>query len=282
MGVTGVNYALQRVKNNQNFLAIACGQTGSGKSWLMVKYFELLYKAQGKDPLNYLHHIVFRVEDFIELLNSGKLEKGDVILFDEIGIEGNNRQWYSLTNKALNYTVQTFRHLNLIVLFTAPSFDYVDSAVRKLFHAYIETVKIVRSSNETIAKFQLLQFNPRMSSLYNKYPVIRNKNGITKIKRIRVKAPSVKLRNRYDIMQKEYKKCLGEDLANELIKKKESQKKKQIVDDDTIIKSIIDNKDDYIKKNNRLNKGLIMQNFNIGRVIAEKIKDIAESRLGLC
>ena len=176
-------------------------------------------QAQGKtfDVKN----IVFTVSELLDRLNSNELVKGDVIIFDEVGVAANSRKWQSATNMALNYLVQTFRYLNLTVLFSCPSFDFIDIAVRKLFHGLLETMCLDARHNHCVAKFKNLQFNPVMGKLYYKYPVIYGKKCYT----LRVGLASVQLRHAYEKMQKSYKNTLKVDIGDSISKKKTEEKK---------------------------------------------------------
>ena len=70
-----MNIVLKRIrkrlkKTNQNFLGVICGQTGSGKS------YSALTICKEIDPSFDIDRVTFTPEQFMELLNSGKLKKG--------------------------------------------------------------------------------------------------------------------------------------------------------------------------------------------------------------
>jgi len=223
---------------------------------------------------------VFTVEDFMKLLNSEKLEKGDVILFDEAGVDINNRSWASATNKAFNYVTQTFRHKNLTVLFTAPSFGFVDSAVRLLFHSYLETSRIIQSRKVCEVRIKNIEFNPVSGKQYFKYPRMKV-NGVVQLLRfIYFGLPGVKFRHAYEKKQVTYKNKLGADIESSLARAKESSKKKVVVPDSEIVKKVLAKKDRYFKKHgNRMvmNRGLVEAEFNIGCTVSGRIKSLAEA-----
>jgi len=78
------------------------GQTGSGKSWSALSIAEML------DPDFHMRQVIFKGTELLALINSNKLKRGSVIIWDEAGIDLSNRAWMSATNKLLNLY---FKHL---------------------------------------------------------------------------------------------------------------------------------------------------------------------------
>ena len=117
-------------EKNQNYLAIFTGATGSGKSYsCMGLALELMPKFN-------INHIVFSAKEFFALLNSGKLNKGDVIIWEELGTSTPSTDWYSKQNKAVKEILETFRTDNLVVFFNVPFLKFIDSKIRMLFHGH--------------------------------------------------------------------------------------------------------------------------------------------------
>lgn len=210
-------------RHNQNWLVACCGQPGSGKSYSLLKLMEDIYLAQyRKVPTK---NIVFTVKGLLERLNSGELKRGDVVLFDELGVAANARKWMSDTNMALNYLVQTFRYLNLTVLFSCPSFDYIDIAVRKMFHGLIETQHIDYEKKQCVTKFKRIEFNPTLGKVYMKYPYDIEGN---KLKGIRFGLADKDLRREYELMQQAYKSQLQEELNKNISAKNKPAEAKEV------------------------------------------------------
>ncbi len=113
------------------------------------KTYSALGFAHALDPRFTADDVVFTVQDFFNLLAkyqrlysiNPRLVRGRVIIFDEAGVGVNNRQWASFANKAVSAVMQSFRYMNLIVIFTTPDMTFIDKAARKLFHGYFETIK---------------------------------------------------------------------------------------------------------------------------------------------
>jgi len=212
-------------RQNANLLIIICGQTGSGKSYSALTIAKMI-----NSKFDIKKHVVFNVEDFMSLLNNGKLRRGDVIVWDEAGIGIPAREWWTISNKAINYVLQTFRHLNLCVIFTTPSFDYIDKQTRILFHIYIETVKIDYNNQRVIIKIFENTFNPRMGKPYQKYTWT---NGI-KNERHNIGKPTKQMRKEYEELKKEFSLSLREGVEKDVKKAQLQQERKKLTDDDWI------------------------------------------------
>jgi len=167
------------LRRNQNWLAILCGKTGSGKSYSAITLARKIDKDFNMDKL------VFRVEDLMKLLNSGKLKRGDCIVFDEAGVGIPAREWYTISNKAIGYLLQTFRNMNLAVIFTTPNLSYIDGQARGLFHTYIETQTIDRVRKQVRARIYMMKATRKGKILYIyprvREPGTRRKVAITKL-----------------------------------------------------------------------------------------------------
>lgn len=261
---------------NKNWLAIICGETGSGKSYSALKLAELIDHSFNID------RVVFRVEDFMALLNSGELKKGNVIVFDEAGVGIPAREWYSISNKAINYVFQTFRHENLGVIFTTPSFDFIDSQTRKLFHNYIETVSINRKEEYVVVKFFEIQFSPRFGKVYFKYPRIDVNGEQLTVKRMKIYKPSDKLAEEYEEKKKLFTKELKKDVERDVRKSRERETTIKPTPKE-IAEQILANQKQYIKirKNGKkwVDVNLIELNFPVGHYVAMRSKKLVESIL---
>jgi len=179
------------------------------------------------DSFDVNKHVVFSVESFMELLNSGTLKKGDVIVWDEAGVGIPAREWYSISNKAINYVLQTFRHLNLCVIMTTPSFDYIDKQTRLLFHVYIETVVIDYENERVIVKIMQNQFNPAMGKEYKKYMWTDGK----KMERFNIGKPTKEMVKKYENLKKVFSKQLREDVEQDVKSVKQKLMKRKLTDE---------------------------------------------------
>jgi len=192
-----IGYIKQRIKNNKNFLCMVVGPTGSGKSLTALSILEML-----NDKFN-IDMVVFNGKDLIKLINYGtyKKTKDNVIgfLWDEAGVELSHRNWQSITNKIINYLLQTFRHRNFVLIFTAPYMDFVDSSTRKLFHAVFETCGINKQKQTVTLKPKQIQYNADRKKFYYHYLKVSIKDhGVVKKKRWRVHRPTPETEKLYE------------------------------------------------------------------------------------
>ncbi len=186
----------KRIRQNKNLILAILGDTGSGKSYAAVSLAEEI------DPTFNADRIVFSVRDFMALLNSGKLKKGNVIILDEAGTSAamGSREWYSITNKVMNYVLQTFRKDNIIVIFTTPDNTFLDKQVRSLLHMILVTEKIDFKKEMCYVKIFCIQNNPLYKEPYKKKPRIKIPGQpIFKLNYFGIKKPSKELTKQYEV-----------------------------------------------------------------------------------
>ncbi len=197
-----LRYLQSRIRLNKNNLIICTGPTGSGKSYSNLRICEDV------DDTFDSKKVSFGPEQFMAVINSGELKgKGAAMLYDEAGVSFNARNWYSVSNKMLNYFLQTCRSNNQMLFFNAPDISFLDSGARKLFHIHLETVGIDHSRKEVILKPLCLQVAQGTGKVYKKYlkvKVFKGYGGIKKVKRIRVALPSKELLVAYEQKKKEF------------------------------------------------------------------------------
>jgi len=212
-----IKFIKQRLstKVRKNFLGFISGQTGAGKSWASISIGESVDKNFN------INQVVFSGIELMELINSGKLKRGSVIIFEEVGVELSNKNWFSLMNKTINYLVQTFRSMGFCLIMNSPDMDFVDSATRKLFHAEFQMVGIDYETEEGRLKPQYIQYNGRLQKFYYKYLRVNNKGSIQPVKKWLVPKPSQPLIDAYELKKKEYQDKLYARLHSELIKDEE-------------------------------------------------------------
>jgi len=177
---------------DKNILVLVCGGTGDCKSGSSITKLWELDRGQDNEPRFYVsadpddpnNRVVTSAQKFVKLI-SGKLPKGSGILWDEIGIDADNREYYTLKNRLVKKVMQTFRHKNLIVFMTVPDFNSVDIGVRKLVHGYLEMRGQAMKGTMASGKFQWVQTNPKSGKQYFKNPRYRDK-GTGIIKKLKV------------------------------------------------------------------------------------------------
>ncbi len=222
--LAGLFFARKRNRllvNNQNWLAICCGDTGSGKS------YSAMSMAKAISSRFSIRNVVFNPEEFLRRLTSkGSLQKGDVIIFDEAGVGMSSRAWYSIQNKLLGQVLQTFRNLNLGVIFTTPNLSFIDLQARKLFHNYFETIYLDREEEIAYLKTYEIQHNSRLDKTYYKHPRFSINSQLVTMEYLGIPKPEEKLIKDYEAKKTAYTEQLNTNALQEILNKQSKAKQK--------------------------------------------------------
>lgn len=219
-------------KKNRNFLGIICGGTGSGKSYSCIKMAECL------DPNFNVSQIVFSPEEFMHVINSGVMQKGSVIIFEEAGVGISSKDWFTIQNRLMAFVIQTFRHRNFIVFFNVPNMSFIDFSIRALFHMKFETKRIDMKKKQVILKPFEIEYNDRFRKTLYKYPRKRGPGGkIVIVRTMRLGLPEKKLLVAYEKKKDKFTSELNASIERDLRKqneydaaKSEPSKKDKIID----------------------------------------------------
>jgi DNA-directed RNA polymerase subunit RPC12/RpoP/adenylate kinase family enzyme len=182
-----------RIKKNRNLIALFIGDTGSGKSMSAIRL------AERVDPNFSVDRIVFTVQDFLELVNSG-LPAGSVIVFDDAGLGINARLWQEMSARVFGMLTQGFRYKQILTFITVPDETFIERQSRRLVHIRFEATDV-----QGLMKMKLLSrntFDPEHPMA--KFPRIHR--GISEIivKMVKFRLPSDDLREKYEAKKKEY------------------------------------------------------------------------------
>lgn len=184
-----------------------------------------------------------------------------------------------MSNKLLNYVLQTFRHRNIAVIFTTPALTFLDSAARKLVHFYAETLYIDRIKNQVVLKPFNLEFSPRTGKTYTKYPVIYEGGRFKQVDELRVNAPSQALVDAYEIKKTAYTKQLFADIEAKL---NDTGEKKEENNSEELAEKVMLEPDKFIREHQGrrfVSHQAISLRFKVGRRIAQRVKDETEQIL---
>ncbi len=112
--------------------------------------------------------IAFGFKQVMSIINSDwfNKKKWKIIIFDEAQCDISNRSWQSLINRLMNYLLSTFRHRNIILLFTSPYSDFLDSQTMKLMHVRFEVRGHSRKTKKTKIRPTILQYNSMKKKFY--------------------------------------------------------------------------------------------------------------------
>ena len=257
-----ITFIKKRINNNLNFLAIAEGETGIGKSWSMMSI------AHSIDPTFEASQVVFSFKGVMELLNSEDFmkKKWKIIVFDESQTDISNRAWQSLTNKLMNFLLSTFRHRNVILLFTSPYSDFLDSQTMKLMHCKFEVRGHSRKTQLTQIRPKILQYNSTLKKFYyHSLHVIKDKK-VHKLVFWNVRKPPEHLIEPYEKAKLEFTTKLNKEILADLQNVSQKKNKKEIVNDESIgktdyQKAILRYQELGVKDRKELNEKLKQEGF---------------------
>jgi len=248
-------------------MGVVYGPTGSGKSWYSLKL------AKAVDPDFSIDNVVFTVDEFFTLLNSDKLKKGSVVVFDEAGVAIPNREWYSIHNRMVNYVFQVFRFKNIGVIFTVPSLDFIDSQTRKLMHNVVE---ISRRTGRVYAFAYDINWNPRFRQTYHQR--LKDASGGV-VRGTSVSKPDVRLSNAYERKVNVYKQSVLDDSPRRIQEKLAKKKASDAFDVNKVADSIAAQPDYFRGKTGVLVLERIMNKFNVGKYKAARVQALANDIL---
>lgn len=154
------------------------------------------------------------------------MPSGSVVVYEEAGVTLGHRDWQSLANRMIHYVLQTFRHRNLIVIFTVPDFSFFDASARKLMHCRAETNGIDRDKNQVILKPYFLSVSQSTGKVYNIF--LRYSGGsqvgggsFRKLKMIKAGLPSRALLRDYEAKKRAFTDRLNREISEQFTKKEE-------------------------------------------------------------
>lgn len=207
-----VRYIKKRILSNLNFLSLARGPTGIGKSWSLISISYMI------DPEFEVRQIAFSFREVMKIINADwfKKKKWKIIIFDEAQTDISNRQWQSLTNKLMNFLLSTFRHQNIILFFSSPYEDFLDSQSRKLLHCIFDIRGHSRKTNTTYVRPKLQQYNSKLQKYYEHSLYVMRDKQTNKLQRWEVPKPPKHLIDPYEKAKTDFTDELNERIMKEL------------------------------------------------------------------
>lgn len=140
-------------KYDLNYLLSVIGAPGTGKSNASIWLAEQIDDDFG------IHKIFYEPIDFVNYVRNDA-EKGDCVIFEEVGVSAFSRNFYDIINKSLVYIMETVRYKNFCCIMNLPSLLMLDSAIRNLFHGTLETKIIDFDENECICTLYKVDYDP--------------------------------------------------------------------------------------------------------------------------
>lgn len=201
-----VQYAADRIKKNQNLLCVITGGTGSGKSYAAISLAFATNKANGvnKDP-----KVFYDLDEFIEMLKTGKHEPGQSIVIDEAGLMAGSRNFMTKANKIISMISQSFRFMRLVTFFCVPDISFVDVHVRKLVHCWLITEGIDYKRNICYLSPKLMKSNQYTGKVLPSSFYVRNHKGeVQRMSKVGVCKPPELFIKKYESQKEQYIKAI--------------------------------------------------------------------------
>lgn len=264
-------------RRNQNLLVLVYGETGSGKTYTCLKLARMI------DPHFTLKQVVFDIDQFFKLLNSNTLHQGSVVIFEELGVAANARKWFSDENQWMSFVNQVFRTRNLIVFYTVPKLDMVDSQLAKLTHAHIEADHIdFRSKRNCFKIFDPVEYDEKGRKWFRHQVAYRRMGRTFKTKLWTVKRVNLMVAREYEKIRKGYEtqltKSAGQaidDATQRAAERKRTLSPKEL---ESSVDDVINNRKDYMD-DGRFYTDRVMSKFTVGLPNARRIKEKVRERL---
>lgn len=192
---------------NQNFQAVVIGDVGTGKSSSSIRIAEKINKDF--DPEE---DIVFNTIEFLEGLVNNKWDRGDAIVWDEVGESMNKRESMTVLNRTVNSIARTYRRRNYAVIMNLPDFHTLDKEIKKNIDCLIKTMHMNRAKKYVKTKWKFLQFNSEYQKIYFKRPQIKlGEDRVPKIiDGIKIKKPSETTWKKYEEMRDKFQEELDQ------------------------------------------------------------------------
>jgi len=214
-----------RFKANKNVLGVCSGATGSGKSYQDLRRAELWYQYRFKEPFP-PENICFSIGHLMRRLRDGGLRKGELLIFEEAGASFGSLDFHNKVQKVFGYVLQSFRSLNIGVLFNLPYLTMMNKTGRTLIHYHFQTTTINPITKVSKCKPFFRQVNQSTGKIYEKYLRVRVNGKPRKVIRLNWNIPSESLRNSYEKKKIKFLTNLTEEFVMELNEKDREMERK--------------------------------------------------------
>lgn len=211
----------------ENCLVILTGKKGRGKSTTALAFAERLCERFGrKFDMRFFCHDAHKL---LQIMTWKDLPKGSVVIVDELQTISNRRNFYSQINKALNDLFSTFRTLGLIVIFTTPVLNFIDTQIRPHIDAWWVVKSKNREQKTNLVRAYLIEYDENARSekeqLRKKFLVVKDRQtgDMKEFADIVVSLPSEELRAEY----KEFRSKLTRDVIQRSLQRIEVERAKE-------------------------------------------------------
>lgn len=205
-----------RFKKNKNVLIAITGSTGSGKSWITHAILEKWYQQKFNKSFPVATHTCFSVNELVTMLNDGKLRKGEFLILEEAGTSLNALDYRDNVSKLFTFILQSFRSMNIGIIFNLPVLTFLNKSSRLLLHAHFITAGIDFKNELTIIKPLFHQLNQERGKSYWKYMRAQINGDVTIIERLAYGKPPDNVLDEYEKKKFKFVSALTKSFAAEL------------------------------------------------------------------
>jgi hypothetical protein len=265
------------VQNNFTWLCSISGRHRAGKTLVgcMIGYL-----MDSTFYPNFERRVIYSPKDFMQELRNIRIRKikGAVMLIDEAGASVSSMDWFERWQKALAKATIVLGYLNPIILFAAPIRDFVNSPIRKMFHAHLEINRFNREY--CIIRPYEVKFNTTYKKTFWRKPIIKFAGQKKTLDKIRMGYPPQFIIDRYEALEKLEKDKILEDLQKD-VNASEADTAKKTLNLEDVIKHVTENPEIYQTKSSKpaniiLDARAIRFKFSVAADMAQHIKSEAE------
>lgn len=265
-------------------LIAVCGRRGNCKSGTALRIgTDLDIDCLGKSRFS-IDNVFFKANEFVAAFEK-KHPAGTVIVWDEIGVENDAREWYTLKNRFIKHVMETNRYRKYVVLVTTPTLKSMDIATQRLLSGYIEMYGKANGGNEARGKFEWVETSPKTGKPYFKAPRYWRDGNFFYAKQFFWSKPDSDLWIAYEAKKQEYTTNLWKNIAGQLsymskmlgIKYEQQTKFKNIKELEAIVMSHPEKYFDTETK--RFKAAILQEEFEIGYSLAIHLAQVLNWKL---
>ena len=210
------------IKKNQNIIFAVTGSTGSGKSYFCLSMVNNWYNYYFKKDFP-MENVCFSIEDIMQLLNSKKLKRGEIIIMEEGGVLMNSLNFQDKISKLFTFVLQSFRSMNIGLIINLPVLTMLNKSARLLLHAHFTTAGINYQEKTNKCKPYFHQLNQTSGKSYWKFLHIKHDGSAVKVKKISYSLCSDDLIKKYEAKKFKFVADLNESFVKTLEERKSKE-----------------------------------------------------------
>jgi len=267
MGVLSRWVSRRTLKKDLDCIIVMNGARGSCKSGSALSLAHQIdrdYKGNSRffmkppkgfelKPGEKMPRVVFTPTEFLNMISHEKLPKNSCIVFDEVGVAGDSREFMSKKNRMLKQVMETIRSKNLVLILTAPTLASFDTSFRRSMSMSIRCLGRASSAKGfPCAKVvpKIAQTNPSTGEVLQKYLKVFNKyRKRVYVKKIFITAPPSFIEapyKRYKLfMQKKLYTTYSTEMVDQDTYNVKANNKNIVLTNDQLIAKVVANPKDF-------------------------------------